>query len=97
MEKYPLFDINQINPLYLKNFIDKSKQDGSFHERLYGIQKILVMIESPEYKQNTKYTSSDIRELVKKFTYIFRAFIFERGQPMPCNTNNNINTMALLQ
>lgn len=79
MTEYPKFNLNALNPIYLKKYIDESVESGTLEWVFNDIRQILKMLESPEYRNhNPEYTKEDIQILVSKFTLIFKILICER-------------------
>ena len=78
---YPKLDLTPFSPEYINKIVGDSVQRNTIEDLLIDVQRVLKMIELPEYREhNPEYSNEDIRSLIIKFTCIFRGLLLEKAK-----------------
>ena len=100
MEEYPKFNLEPFTNRDIIVYINDAIKYGEFDTALNDVECILKVIETPAYKTYTGYSKEDIRTLVTKYTFLFRALLTKKAE-LEENTkrtetsyNNNIKIIA---
>jgi len=78
---YPKLDLTPFSPEYIKKIVSNSAQRNTIEDLLIDVQRVLKILELPEYREhNPEYSNDDIRSLIIKFTCIFRGLLLEKAK-----------------
>ena len=80
MEEYPKFNLEPFNNRDIFLYITDAIKNNEFDTSLSDVQGILKVLETRAYKIYTGYSSEEIRLLVTKYTFLFRALLIKKAE-----------------
>ena len=93
VEEYPKFNLEPFNNRDIFLYITDAIKNNEFDTSLSDVQGILKVLETRAYKIYTGYSSEEIRTLVTKYTFLFRALLIKKDElELTKRTETSYNT-----